>query len=86
MYGGFWLRAVACIGSTSSCWLIAATVLGALVGLSLMAIDEFKVESIQRGLALIVVLSWLYYSFHRAAPHSAMAAGLRVATGEAASP
>jgi uncharacterized RDD family membrane protein YckC len=82
-YGGFWLRAVACV-IDSIVLLIAATIVGALVGLSLVAIDEFQ-ASRYTDVAIIVVLSWLYFSLMESSPGGAtlgkMAIGLRVVAG-----
>lgn len=84
MYAGFWLRAVACV-IDSIVLVIAATLLAMLVGMSLVAIDEFQ-ASRYAELAIIVVLSWLYFSFMESSPGGAtlgkMALGLRVVTAE----
>lgn len=84
VYAGFWLRAVACV-IDSIVLVIAAAILRMLVGMSLMAIDEFQ-ASRYAELAIIVVLSWLYFSFMEGSPGGAtlgkMALGLRVVTTE----
>jgi uncharacterized RDD family membrane protein YckC len=82
-HGGFWLRLVACV-IDSIVLLIAATIIGMLVGMSLTAIDAFQ-ASRYAEVAIVVVLSWLYFSFMESSPGGAtlgkMAVGLRVVTG-----